>query len=184
MKINQFKSIKRTGRPLFLLVALVVLVSATLIRECGTTAEESSAMETHEVFYPVTKISDGDTFWVDDGSEKGLKIRLIGVDAPESRRTGRKEIGYYGAEAKAYLTKMLAGNKVRLEYDVGRLDRYNRTLAYVYLPDGTFVNAHLVEYGYAQVMTVPPNVKHADLFVELQRQAREAERGMWELEQM
>jgi micrococcal nuclease len=159
MNRNQFKTIRRTGRQLFLLLALVVFASATLIRECGTTAKETNEPDANKEFYPVTKISDGDTFWVDDGSEKGLKIRLIGVDAPESRRTGRKEIGYYGAEAKAYLTEMLFGNKVRLEYDVGRLDRYNRTLAYAYLPDGTFVNAHLVENGYAQVMTVPPNVK-------------------------
>ncbi len=49
---------------------------------------------------------------------------------------------------------------VRLEFDVQQLDKYGRTLAYVYLEDGTFVNAWLVENGYAMVMTVPPNVKH------------------------
>jgi len=52
-------------------------------------------------------------------------------------------------------------------------------LAYVYLKDGTFVNAWLVEYGYAQVMTVPPNVKHQELFLKLQREAREDRRGLW-----
>ncbi len=54
-----------------------------------------------------------------------------------------------------------------------------RTLAYVYLKDGTFVNAWLVEHGYAQVMTVPPNVKHQELFLKLQREAKEAGRGLW-----
>ena len=49
--------------------------------------------ESESKYFFVTKVVDGDTFWVDDGSEKGLKIRFIGVDAPESRRTGRKEIG-------------------------------------------------------------------------------------------
>ena len=58
-----------------------------------------------------------------------------------------------------------------------QLDRYDRTLAYVYLEDGTFVNAWLLENGYAAVMTIPPNVKHEGLFRKLQREAREAKRG-------
>jgi len=135
---------------------------------------------THSEYFQVTKIIDGDTFWVDDGSEKGQKIRLIGVDAPETRRTARKEIGYFGQEAKAFITALLGENKVRLEYDVVRTDRYGRTLAYVYLEDGTFVNAELVKQGYAMVMTVPPNVKFAELFVMLQEEARENRRGLWE----
>ncbi|MFQ5990722.1 MAG: thermonuclease family protein [Candidatus Methylomirabilales bacterium] len=52
-------------------------------------------------------------------------------------------------------------------------------LAYVFLDDGTFVNAWLVENGYAMVMTVPPNVTYQDLFLKLQREAREAGRGLW-----
>lgn len=58
-------------------------------------------------------------------------------------------------------------------------DKYGRLLAYVYLEDGTFVNAWLVENGYAMVMTVPPNVRHQELFLRLQREAREAKRGLW-----
>ncbi len=65
---------------------------------------------------------------------------------------------------------------VHLEFDVQQRDRYGRLLAYVYLKDGTFANAWLVEQGYAQVMTVPPNVKYQDLFLKLQREAR---RGLW-----
>lgn len=130
-------------------------------------------------FLPVTKIVDGDTFWADDGSEKGVKIRLIGVDAPESRRTGKKEIGYFGKEAKEFLTKRLSGELVKLICDVDSLDRYGRTLAYVYLKDGTFLNAELVKQGYAMVMTVPPNVRFAEEFVKLQQEAREHYRGLW-----
>ncbi len=59
------------------------------------------------------------------------------------------------------------------------MDKYGRTLAYVYLEDGTFVNASLVEHGYAMVMTFPPNVKHEALFLRLQREAREQKRGLW-----
>jgi micrococcal nuclease len=122
---------------------------------------------------------DGDTFWVDDGSEKGIKVRLIGVDAPETRRTNKKEIGYFASESKKFLTDKLTGQEVRLVSDVGKFDHYNRLLAYVYLKDGSFINAELVKWGYAMVMTVPPNVKHADLFLKLQREAREKSRGLW-----
>jgi micrococcal nuclease len=68
---------------------------------------------------------------------------------------------------------------VRLEYDVEHHDKYNRTLAYVYLEDGTFVNAWLVENGYARVSTYPPNVKYQDKFIELERKAREEGKGLW-----
>src|SRR5687768_13702435 len=89
-----------------------------------------------DTYHKVIRVVDGDTFWIDDGTEKGEKIRLIGVDAPETRRTSRKEVGYYGKESKQYLTDLLQDNEVRLEYDVDPSDRYGRTLAYVYLRDG------------------------------------------------
>lgn len=141
---------------------------------CHTPGHNSA----HEL-YSVIKVVDGDTFWVDDGSEKGLKVRLIGVDAPETRRSARKEIGYFGVESKKYLSALLLGNEVRMEYDVDRRDRYGRLLAYVYLDDGTFVNAELIKNGFAMVMTVPPNVKFAEEFLELQIEARNSERGLW-----
>ena len=131
-------------------------------------------------YMTVTKIVDGDTFWADNGTPLGIKVRMIGLDAPESRRTGRKEIGYFGQESKDYLSAWLTGKKVRLEYDVGRYDQYHRTLAYVFLEDGTFVNAKLLKRGYAVVLTVPPNVKYADEFLKLQRKARRHKRGLWE----
>lgn len=140
---------------------------------------EQSVSAEKEGFFKVTKILDGDTFWAEDESDKGIKIRLIGVDAPESRNVFKKKKGYFGEEAKAYLSNMFEGQSVRLEYDVDSLDQYGRTLAYVYLTDGTFVNADLVKNGYAKVMTVPPNVKYADEFVNYQQEARENNRGLW-----
>jgi micrococcal nuclease len=130
-------------------------------------------------FYLVTKVVDGDTFWIDDGSEKGLKIRLIGVDAPESHKTGSKEKSYYGKEAAEYLTRLIGGKKVRLEYDVNRLDQYGRTLAYVHLGNGTFVNADLLKNGYAMIMTVSPNIKYAKKFLKLSQKARKMKEGLW-----
>ena len=145
-----------------------------------STGCNNSNQVNYDNFLSVTKIVDGDTFWIDNGSEKGEKIRLIGVDAPESRKTGRKEIGYFGKEAKKYVASLLSGKKVKLEFDAGHYDLYHRTLAYVYLEDGTFLNAELVKQGYAMVMTIPPNVKFAELFVKLQQEARENNRGLWD----
>ena len=129
-------------------------------------------------YMSVKKFVDGDTFCVDDGSEKGLKIRLIGVNTLETVDP-RKPVEYYGEEASNYVKRLLTGKKVRLEFDVERTDWYGRTLAYVFLKDGTFLNADLIKKGYGQSMTVPPNVKYSDKFVELERKAREEKVGLW-----
>lgn len=145
---------------------------------CNSNSETKSQGK-HDGSFAVKKISDGDTFWIYNGTSEGEKIRLIGVDAPESKNVFKKKKGYFGTEAKEYLTNLLKGKHVKLEYDVDRTDQFGRTLAYVYLEDGTFVNADLVKNGYAQIMTVPPNVKFAEEFLKLQQEARENNRGLW-----
>jgi len=157
-------------------IVFLILITVLLTRVCGQSTPSADSGMTQ---YTVTRVVDGDTFWVDDGSREGLKVRLIGVDAPEPRNSGFKMKGYFGSESSAYLSQLLDGRKVRLEYDVSRHDRYGRTLAYVYLEDGTFVNADLVKNGYATVMTMPPNVKHAEEFVKLAEKARKQKRGLW-----
>ena len=154
---------------LFAVLMLVLPLNAQGDRKGGKEA----------VFYPVSRIVDGDTFWVDNESEKGIKIRLTGVDAPETRNSRNKLKAAFGDESTRYLTDLIAGKMVRLEYDVDTLDQYGRTLAYVYLEDGTFVNATMVRHGYATVMTTPPNVRYADTFVELAEKARKIEMGLW-----
>lgn len=131
-------------------------------------------------FFFVTKVVDGDTFWIINAQKKREKIRLIGIDAPESRSFGIKiKKEYFGSEAKIYLTQILQHKKVRLTYDVVRKDRFGRTLAYAYLENGLFLNAHLVQNGYAVAYTVPPNVQYSELFYQLQRKARTEKRGLW-----
>ena len=85
----------------------------------------------------------------------------------------------YGKQAAEANRKLVDGKTVSLEFDVEQRDHYERLLAYVFLKDAPFVNAWLVENGYAQVMSLPPNVKHQDLFLKLQREAREKGRGLW-----
>ena len=126
----------------------------------------------------VVTVTDGDTIWVCCLNGQREKVRYIGIDAPETQHPV-KGVQEYGHEAKAANRKLMQGKAVRLEFDVARRDRYGRLLAYVYLEDGMFVNAWLVEHGFAQVMTVPPNVKYQNLFLRLQREARGSKRGLW-----
>ena len=124
----------------------------------------------------VERVVDGDTLVVAGGH----RVRLIGVDTPETKDP-RKPVQCFGREAAAYVSSLLReGEGVRLVGDVEERDVYGRTLAYVYrLADGLFVNAALARDGYAQVLTIPPNVAHADEFAALARDARERGRGLW-----
>jgi micrococcal nuclease len=147
-----------------------------LLNACVKVQPESEEFHWRKVI----KIIDGDTIHLEseDGG-KPERVRLIGIDAPETRNTGKKVKHPFGVVSKMFLNSLLSDRLVRLEYDVVKNDQYGRTLAYVYLKDGTFVNAVMVAEGYALVMTYPPNVKYADFFLSLQNKARENGRGLW-----
>ena len=135
----------------------------------------------------VARVVDGDTLKL----ENGERVRLIGIDTPElhesqklyrdSQRSGQDAgtIQALGKRAYAFTKSLVEDKFVALEFDVERHDKYGRLLAYVYLKDGTFVNAEIVKQGYANLMTIPPNVKYADLFKQLYKEAREQNRGLW-----
>lgn len=125
----------------------------------------------------VTKVIDGDT--IKTAGDK--KIRFIGVDTPETKHP-EKPVEYYGKEASKFTRKRLEDKRVYLEYDVEKRDKYKRTLAYVFLEDGTFFNAKLLRAGYAELLTIPPNLKYVDLFKDLVKKARENNRGLWKKE--
>lgn len=127
--------------------------------------------------FTVERVVDGDTIVVSGGRT----VRLIGVDTPETKDP-RRPVGCFGKEASDFTTSLVPrGARVRLVGDVEQRDRYDRTLAYVYrLRDGLFVNAELLRRGYAQVLTIPPNVAHAEEFVTLAGQARAAGAGLWQ----
>jgi micrococcal nuclease len=124
----------------------------------------------------VVRVVDGDTIHVKIG-DRVETVRYIGVNTPEVHHPRRgEEPG--GREATAVNRQLVAGKQVRLELDVQERDRYRRMLAYVWIGE-VMINAELVRLGYAQVMTIPPNVRHQALFVKLQRDARDARRGLW-----
>jgi micrococcal nuclease len=104
-------------------------------------------------------------------------VRYIGVNIPETKQL-TKGVEPCGPEASAANRELVGGKIVRLELDVQPVDRYQRQLAYVYVGD-LMVNAELVRQGYAQVATYPPNVKYAEHFQQLQRDARQAGRECW-----
>jgi len=129
----------------------------------------------------VVRTVDGDTVWVRlaNGVEK---VRYIGIDTPEVHHPTRGEEP--GGRAATEINRGLVGDRpVRLEPDVQLRDRYGRLLAYVWVKraDGAevMVNAELVRLGYAQVMTIPPNVRHAEMLRKLGAEARENHRGLW-----
>ena len=124
----------------------------------------------------VVRVVDGDTIHVRIGA-RVEKVRYIGVNTPEVHHP-RKGEEPGGREAAEVNRRLVEGKTVRLELDVQERDRYGRLLAYVWVGD-VMVNAELVRLGYAQVMTIPPNVRYQEIFVKLQREAREAGRGLW-----
>jgi micrococcal nuclease len=124
-------------------------------------------------FLPVTRVVDGDTVIVSGYGS----VRLIGVDTPETVDPD-EPVGCFGPEASAFTRQLLTARMVRLEFDVDRTDRYGRTLAYLYMEDGTLVNAQLILQGYGYAYTVFP-FRYLDQFRTYEREAREAGRGLW-----
>lgn len=118
----------------------------------------------------VSKVVDGDTVHCRDGR----KLRLLLIDAPESAQ------GDYGLRAKLALEEMSpVGSRIRVELDVQERDRYNRTLAYIYTQNGTFINREMAKRGYALVSTYPPNLKYVDTIRAAMQDARANNRGLW-----
>jgi len=128
--------------------------------------------------FRVQRVVDGDTIVLDNG----LKVRLIGVDTPETKHPN-KPVEYYGKEASAFTKRMCEGKRVRLEYDWEKTDRYGRILAYVFVIEGgteLFLNAEIIKQGYGHAyLKYPFNDEYMKSFREYEMQAREKGLGLW-----
>ncbi len=163
-------------------LALVVAAACGNGDGGGVPSLTSGAVESNAV---VDRIVDGDTIDVIiDGEVE--RVRLIGIDTPEVAREAFADrpaqvAECFGDEASAYVASLLAeGDPVRLERDVVPRDDFGRLLAYVYrASDGVFVNYEIVRQGYAQPLTIPPNVTFSELMVEAARDAEADDAGLW-----
>lgn len=134
----------------------------------------------------VVKAVDGDTFYVRLADGKDYKVRLIGINCPEIGDNPE----YYGEEAADFTKKQLFDKTVYLERDADDKDQYGRLLRYVYIEKpkdsskgeigNKMFNAILLKEGYGEIMKVQPNTKYHNIFIELQEEARESNKGIWE----
>jgi endonuclease YncB( thermonuclease family) len=158
-KIHRFPA--RAGG---LLLTLLVCLSGSMPAGAGSADE----------WCRVRWVNDGDTVVLLDGR----RVRYLGIDTPEiDHEQNRAEpLGY---EARDYNRRLVTSGRVRLEFDVQRHDHYGRLLAYVFLADGSMVNARLLAAGYAYYLFKAPNSKYADLLLARQRAAMTAGLGIW-----
>lgn len=139
----------------------------------------------------ILSVTDGDTLKIE---YKGVqeKVRLIGIDTPEStinKKAKRdslrsqedvKTIISQGQKAKEFAQSLVhKGDKTHLEFDITPRDKYGRLLAYVYLPSGKMLNEEIVKAGYANLMTIPPNVKYQKRLLSAYQDAIKNKRGLW-----
>lgn len=123
--------------------------------------------------YMVIQVVDGDTIIL----ENGERVRLIGVDTTEKLHP-LKPAEYFSNEATEFTKRLVKGKQVRLEYDTEKWGKYGRLLAYVYLLDGTFVNAEIIKHGYGFAYTKYP-FKYKEQFISLEKEAQREKHGYW-----
>lgn len=166
------------------IIKILILLSVILFYGCSVGNKKTPEKE----LFTVSEVIDGDTFRLQNGE----KVRLLGIDTPEkydsdklerdSEKSGRDKntIMKLGAISADYAKKLVEGRKVYLEKEPGGddRDRFGRLLRYVYLEDGTFINAKLVRDGYANVYDRYPLSKTEE-FKQYQREAKQNERGLW-----
>jgi len=139
----------------------------------STTIPTPAALSAISESFKVTRVVDGDTIEI----EGGEKVRYLGIDTPETVDP-RKPVQCFGVEASKKNKELVEGKTVRLEKDITDRDRYSRLLRYVWVDD-IFVNLELVKQGFASSYAYPPDIKYQEEFLEAEKEAREAERGLW-----
>jgi micrococcal nuclease len=156
---------------------LFVIILVFSLLGCGSEKNPVSPVEIQN-HYRVKKVIDGDTIVLDNDEV----VRYIGIDTPEIRHKVKNKWVYaprpYAEEAKGFNRQLVEGKVVNLEFDVEKRDRYGRLLAYVYVGD-IFVNAKMLQDGFALLFTHPPNIKYVELFIRLAKEARENKKGLW-----
>ncbi len=185
LRNNIFPKLNR----LFVVMLILVLLSScsvSTVRETDPSTIQRIIQDYPELkqqpysIERVKRVVDGDTFV----TESGDRIRLIGVNTPESVKPNTP-VEFFAKEASQYTKVQLSGQTVALFADVEDEDRYRRKLRYVFLLEEgsseeiTMYNEQLLAEGYAGTMTIPPNVMYADYFVQIEAEARQLNKGLW-----
>ena len=171
---------KKSLTVIIVAIAVIGVLAFQYINHTGPfkqSGSDSEAPENTEKVH-VERVVDGDTFVARDAHHKRLKVRLIGMDTPETVKPNTP-VQPYGKEASNYSKKHLNQQDVYLEYDKEREDRYGRTLAYVWLDQHTMFNKELVEKGLAREKYFAPNGKYRDVFKRAEQQAKKEHRNIW-----
>ena len=182
---------KLTGKivsSVFTVGLIILLIGFFLVKKFTDNDGAGNISKQSDEYYTVVRVVDGDTFELNDK----IKVRLLGIDTPEkyeskkldkdAEQSGqdKKTIKKLGKLASDYVTGFVEGKRVKLERDPKNddKDRYGRLLRYVYLEDGTCVNAKIIKDGYATVYD-KFEITKLDEFRKLQKEARENNRGLW-----
>lgn len=126
----------------------------------------------------VVEVVDGDTVRLDTGRQ----VRLVGIQAPKLP-LGRPGFEKWplADEAKLALEDLVLGKPVTLAFGGQKVDRYNRFLAHLFLPDGTWIQQRLLAAGYARVYSFPDNRALVPEMLRSETRARHAGNGIWTL---
>lgn len=172
----------------FITLGFILLLAGYFFVSKFTEDDNSATEKSRDEYFTVVRVIDGDTFELNDK----IKVRLLGIDTPEKYQSKKLDrdaemsgqdkntIKKLGKLASDYVRGIAEGKRVRLERDPKNddKDKYGRLLRYVYLEDGTCINAKIIKDGYAQVYD-KFEISKLDEFRKLQKEARENNRGLW-----
>ena len=139
-----------------------------------TTLTSSAAVSRAQSWHTVRWVNDGDTVVLTNGQ----RVRYIGINAPEIDHEKQKAQPF-GYAARSFNKRMVLKQKIRLEFDRERHDRYDRVLAYIFLPDNTFINERMLQKGLAFFLFHKPNQKYSRRLLKAQQEAMNAGNGLW-----
>jgi micrococcal nuclease len=161
----------------FACVACAALAGCTPSRPALVTISGTS---TKGIAAQVTHVVDGDTIDVSVAGGAPERVRLLGIDTPETVKPNTP-VQCFGPEASARTKALLPpGTAVVLQRDAEARDRYGRLLAYVWRRrDGLFVNRSLVTDGFARILSIEPNIAHRSDLGAARAEAATAGRGLW-----
>ena len=194
------KNNNRWQRIVGIIVAIILCVASSefINNQNVTEIDADNTVDNQESKLDAVKFIrtvDGDTIIVEDSTGEHKRVRMIGIDTPESVAQEEERNNEYGVMASDYTKELLSNaGTLYLEYDVDADDQYDRILAYVWLEDvddtfnvenikNSMVNAIIVENGYGIAKKYEPTVAHDDILAELMAEAEENNFGLWQYQE-